>query len=354
MKRNLKILIYSAAAGIILLLILLPKFSSSGNAQANSPSQRNAPLQVSAVVAKYEELSDKILTTGSILANEEVELQSEVSGKITNILFNEGTRVNRGDLLVKINDAELQAQLSRAELKLQLLKDKEYRAKTLLEKQAISKEEYDIALNELNSQEADIEFIKAQIAKTELRAPFHGTIGLKNVSEGSFLSNQTIIATLQNLNPVKIDFSVPEKYAGSVKVGNTISFTLEGIQDTFTGKIYAVEPKIDPLTRTLRIRALSPNQDTKIFPGAFANIRITLSEIENAFLIPSHAIVPELNAQKVYLYRNGQAVPQEIEIGIRTDQHVQVTNGISRGDTVITSGILQIRPGINVVISEFK
>ncbi|OGV27679.1 MAG: hypothetical protein A3J84_06720 [Ignavibacteria bacterium RIFOXYA2_FULL_37_17] len=277
-----------------------------------------------------------------------------MAGKIINIYFKEGSSVKKGDLLVKINDAELQAQLAKAKYNLKLLEDREHRQRVLLEREAISQEDYDVSLNELNVVKADIELVKAQVAKTEIRAPFDGVIGLKNVSEGSFVNTETIIATLQDINPIKIDFSIPEKYSGSVKVGDQIRFKVVGKDETYTGKVYAIEPKIDPQTRTLKLRAVYSNAARSILPGSFADVELILHEIQGALMVPTYSIIPELKGQKVFLYRNGKAFPQNVEIGIRTDTRVQITNGLAENDTLITSGILQIRPNSPVTISELN
>lgn len=353
MKSRVKLILVVAVIVVVAFLFALPKINSSDK---SAPVQSNidASLPVKAHIVKSEKLANNVITSGTIMANEEVELRSEESGKITNIFFREGSSVKKGDLLVKINDAELQAQLEKAKFNLKLLEDREYRQRVLLEREAISQEDYDFSLNELNVVKADIELVKAQIEKTEIRAPFDGVIGLKNVSEGSFVNSSNIIATLQNINPIKIDFSIPEKYAGSVKVGDSINFTIVGTDESYSGKVYAIEPKIDPLTRTLKIRAVYSNPSREILPGSFADVQLSLKEINDALMIPTHSIVPELKGQKVFLFKNGQAFSQKVEIGIRTDQRVQITNGLNEQDTLITSGILQIRPGMPVEISEYN
>lgn len=354
MKKKTKTILIAAGAIVILILLIIPKLKSSDD-KTNSPGLRSSgPLPVKAHITKYEVLDNKVLTTGTVLANEEVELKSEVSGKITKILFREGSSVNAGDLLVKINDADLQAQLQSAKSRLELQKETEYRQKQLLEKEAISQEDYDMTANQLKVNQAEVELIKAQIDKTEIRAPFSGIVGLKNVSEGSYVTNATIIASLQNINPIKIDFSIPERYSSMVEIGDEINFNISGNNKNYIGKVYAIEPKIDPVTRTLKIRALCPNTGREILPGSFANVVLVLKKIENAILIPSEALIPDIQGQKVFIYRNGNAVPRQVETGIRTDQNVQLTSGVSEGDTIITSGMLQIRPGAPVTISEFE
>ena len=354
MKKGLKTILISVAVLIVLILLAIPKLKSSENEKGNTGPGSAGSLPVNGHITKYEVLDNKILTTGTVLANEEVELKSEVDGKITRILFKEGSYVNAGDLLVKINDADLQAQLQSAKSRLELQKDTEYRQKQLLEKEAISQEDYDLSANQLQVNLAEVELIKAQIAKTEIRAPFSGIIGLKNVSEGSFVNSATVIASLQNINPIKIDFSIPERYSSMVNVGDVINFTISGNSKKYVGKVYAIEPKIDPVTRTLQLRALCSNTGREILPGSFANVELVLKKIENAILIPSEALIPNIKGQSLFIYHNGQAILHQVETGIRTDQNVQITSGISEGDTIITSGMLQLKPNAPVKILELE
>jgi membrane fusion protein, multidrug efflux system len=355
MKKSFKRIIIGVVVVILLVIILYPKVSSSGSDESMNLSPRGTEMTipVKAHIIKPEKLSNTVNSTGSIMANEEVELRSETSGKIISINFREGSFVNKGDLLVKINDADLQAQLRRTESKVKVAEEKEFRQRTLLERNLISQEEYDNTFNELNASKADYDLIKAQIDKTEIRAPFSGIVGLRSVSEGSFVNTNTIIARLQNLSSLKIDFSIPERYSPMVRVGDEIDFRVSGNNEYYTAKVYAIEPRIDPSTRTLQIRAMcGPKKD--LIPGAFANVQLRLKETADAMLVPSVAIVPELKGQRVYLYKDGTVVPQIVEMGIREETRVQIISGLNIGDTVITSGILQIRPGVKVSISEFN
>ncbi len=353
MKKNTKTYVIIGIVIIVLVILAIPKLKSTENKTGSRGPGSAGPLSVKAHITKYQVLDNKVLTTGTVLANEEVDLKSEVPGKITKILFKEGSYVKAGDLLVKINDADLQAQLQSAKSRLELQKDTEYRQKQLLEKEAISQEDYDMTANQLQVNQAEVELIKAQIAKTEIHAPFDGVIGLKSVSEGSFVTNSMIIASLQNINPIKVDFSIPERYSTMVNVGDEINFSITGSSKQYIGKVYAIEPKIDPVTRTLNLRALCSNTGREILPGSFANIELVLKKIDNAILIPSEALIPDIKGQKVFVYRNGTAAPVEVGTGIRTDINVQLTSGVSEGDTIITSGMLQLRPGAPVTISEF-
>lgn len=299
-------------------------------------------------------LHNRVLTTGTILANEEVDLLSEVSGKIVQILFKERSFVHKGDLLIKIYDSDLKAQLRKAESKVKLSEQKEYRQKQLRDGNLISQEEYDNTVSELNINKADYDLIKAQIEKTEIRAPFNGVVGLRSVSEGSYVNSSTIMATLQNLNSLKVDFSIPVRYSSFVKPGVELEFKVSGSSTVFKAKVYALEPKIDPSTRTLKIRATCSSQYKELIPGAFANVELKLKEVKDAVMIPTVSIVPELKGQKVYLYKSGVVFPQNVELGVREETRVQIISGLSKGDTVITSGILQIRPKSKFKISQFN
>lgn len=350
LKRYRKLVTVSLILAAFALLVII-RISSPGKAAApkgGAEGRRNAPVSVETMVIGTERISDQIVSTGTILADEEVELRSEISGKITKILFNEGAPVRKGQLLVKINDEDLQAQLLKAQYKKKLLQDREYRQRMMLKKEGISQQEYDTALNELNMQDAEIQLIKVQIDKTELRAPFDGVVGLKSVSVGSYLSPATKIATLQKLNPVKLEFSIPEKYSSIVSTGRKVSFTLQNSAEKYNATVYAIEPKISEATRTLIIRARSGNQGNKIRPGAFAEIGLTLNEVNNAIVVPSQTIVPDFKGQKVFLYSGGKAKPVQVTTGIRQEKNVQITGGLKAGDTLITSGIMQLKPNMRV------
>lgn len=332
--------------------------SSEGDSKAKNSlntfgkSGDNTP--VTGYVVRLEKQNNRIVSSGTLIANEEVDLKSEISGKLTHIYFTEGTSVSKNQLLAKMNDADLQAQLTKAVSQRKLADEKEVRQRQLLDKNAISQQEYDISLNELNTFQAEENLIKAQIQKSEIRAPFEGQIGLKYVSEGSYISPATTIATLVDLTPLKIDFSIPERYVNQVKKGMEIEFTVQGTSDKLKAQVYAIEPRINAVSRTVQLRALYPNLTHKILPGAFAEIELKLSDTMMGIAVPSESIVPELNGQKVFLYRGGVVSSVKVETGLRSTTQLQITKGLSVGDTVITSGLLQIRNGSRVRLTELK
>ena len=341
---------------VVLGLLIVPRFckkKENGTVANRGAGRGNAMIAVNIQIAKPSSFENKLQISGSVISNEEVELRMETSGKIIAINFKEGAKVNKGDLLVKVNDADLQAQLQKAEIKKKLAEDKEFRQRTLLEKKGISQETYDIVLNDLNSAKADIENLKAQIAKTEILAPFNGTVGLRYVSEGSYVSSLTKIATLQNINPVKIDFSVPQRYANIISIGNVVSIKSPSGK-MFQARVYAIEPKIDPASRALQVRAVSPNNRGELIPGSYVNITIALNDIKNAITIPTQALALDISGEHVFIYKNGLAISRKVESGIRTEE-VQIVDGITPGDTIITTGVMQLRPRSKVkIMSEEK
>jgi len=330
-----------------------PLFESNNETESQSNGNAGSDrLEVEAVELDYETIEDRIYSTGTIQANEVVELATEGSGIITEIYFEEGSQVEAGDLLLKINDSELQAQKQRAQFRLNLAEQREERQASLLDRGGISQDDYDATLNEVNVLKSELRLIDAQIEKTELKAPFTGILGLKYASPGAYITPSSRIASLQEVNPVKIDFSIPERYIAKIRAGITINFTVQGVDSTFIGEVYAVEPRVDTETRTLQIRALSENDGNLLYPGAFANIELILDQINDALMVPAIAIIPELNAQKVYVSNNGTVEQRIVNTGIRTSEKVQVIEGLQRGDVVLTTGLLQVRPGMEVNVTE--
>ena len=312
-----------------------------------APRSRNT-LNVNGLIIRPQSLTDGITTVGNLLPDEEVDLSFETSGKIVAINFQEGAAVRKGQLLAKVNDRPLQAQLSRYEAQLKLAEDRVYRQSALLERDAVSQEAYEQARTELATLNADIDIVKSNIALTELCAPFDGIIGLRNVSEGTYASPSVVVAKLTKISPLKIDFYVPERYASQIHPGTRLSFTVEGRQERFEATVYATETQVDVTTRTLAVRARYPNARGRLLPGRFATVEIRMHEISDAIAVPTEAIVPEMGIDKVFLYRGGKAHAVEVTTGLRTESQIQIINGLQVGDTLLTSGTLQLREGLPV------
>lgn len=311
-------------------------------------------LNVNARVLRPQLLTDEYVTTGLILPDEEVALSFETSGKIVEISFTEGTSVRKGQLLAKVNDKPLQAQLKRLQAQLELAQNRVYRQEQLLKKDAASQEAYEEAKTNLATLEAEIEGVKVNIGLTELHAPFDGVIGLRQVSVGAYANPSTVVAKLTKITPLKVEFSVPERYASQIKKGVNMDFNVEGYNEAFHAQVYAVESSVDRDQHVFTARGLYPNANHKLLPGQYASILLKKEEIPNALVIPSESIVPEMGVDKVFCYRAGKAMPVEIVAGIRTAGEVQVLSGLVPGDTIITSGTLQLRMGLPVTLDEVK
>ena len=300
-------------------------------ADALPKENKQRTLKVNAQVIKPHLLTDEILVTGRLVPDEEVSLSFETSGKITDIFFTEGTLVKRGELLAKVNDRQLQAQLKRLEAQIPLAEDRVFRQNALLKRDAVSKEAYEQVKTELATLNADIENIKANIDMT-----------------GAYASPTTVVARLTKVTPLKVEFAVPERYAREIKKGTNLEFKVEGKLDTYHAQVYATESSIDMETHSLNIRAIYPNRNGELLAGRYADIQLKQKEIEDAIAIPSEAIVPEMGKNKVFVYRSGVADPVDVIIGLRTEAEVQIVRGLSVGDTILTSGTLQLRKGMPV------
>lgn len=338
---------------LVLVGLALPKMSTSD--EDNDAGQGGQqPLGVDGYVVRPTTVQDRLKTTGTLRADESVDLTSEASGKITEIRFEEGSRVEEGQLLLAINDDELQAEQKRLEFRLQLAEDRQRRQEQLLEEGGVSQEVYDQTVNEVNVLQAELELVEARLDKTRVHAPFSGTIGLRYVSEGSYISPQTRIAMLQRINPIKVDLSVPEKYSNRIGAGADITFTVRGAEAPYEGRIYAAEPQVEAETRSLRLRARASNEEGQLRPGAFADITVMLNTIDDAIAVPAFAVIPELGGQRVFVVEGGQARARSVETGVRTDSTVQITDGLALEDTVIISGIQQLRPELPVRIKSLR
>lgn len=306
------------------------------------------PLRVDALVIAPEALAEVVRASGTLLAAEAVELTPETSGRIIAIHFEEGQAVNSGDLLVKLQDADLRAKRLAAMRELELARRREQRAAELVAQSFVRQDEHDEALSAVLILEAEVALIEAEIAKTEVRAPFSGTAGLRYISEGAVVDPSTRIATVQRTDLLKVEFAVPERYAGRVRVGSPIEFAITGNSKRYEGRVYALDPHIDPVTRTLTIRAVTPNPRGELFPGAFASVELTLERTEDALMIPTIALVPELDSPYVFVLDDGRVEQRRIVTGTRTADRVQVLSGLDPGDIVITTGLQQLRAGAHV------
>jgi len=352
-KKNwliLSIILVLFAAGMLIYPYIFKK-EEPGLSPEKKPAGK--ALNIVAQVLEYEGLDDVIRTTGSLLPDEEVQLSFETSGKIVGIYFKEGTEVKKGTLLAKVNDQPLQAELKKLEAQIPLAQDRVHRQKSLLEKDAVSQEAYEQVTTDLEKLKADIELVQSRIAQTELRAPFDGIIGLRLVSEGSYASPTTIIAQLTKIRPLKIEFSVNERHSNDLKQGTLLDFTVDGSLEKYSASVYALDPQLDMRMRTMKARAMYPNTDGKLKPGRSASIEIKIHTITNTIVVPSEAVIAEMGRSIAYVYRDGKAQQVELIRGLRTESSVQVLSGLHAGDTLIVTGVMQLRNDMPVTIDYF-
>lgn len=332
---------------IVGLIVLVGYRISDNKAQETAGNQRpgQSAVKVEGMVLQHQGFSDNLSLSGSLEANEQTEIRSEVSGIVENINFKEGSKVSKGQVLFRVNDQELRAQLARVKTAENLASENERRAKLLLQKEAISQEEYDMAQADFQSAQAQSRLMNAQLAKATVRAPFSGTIGLRYISQGTYVTPSTPIASLVNTDKLKITFSIPEKYSSQIKIDDTLSFTTSNSPETYSATIYAIEPSVDVTTRTLKMRAMADNKEGKLIPGTFANVYLPLGKINDALLVPTESLIPIQNGKKIFISENGKAKEVVVETGARTENSVLVTSGLKEGDTILTSGVMILKNG---------
>ncbi len=314
-------------------------------------SKRPNP-RVDGFVVQTEVLSEGIEIPGTLVADEATEIHPEVSGRITGLYVREGTYVNKGALLAKLYDADLQAQLRKVQVQLQIAQQTENRYNQLQEIGGISKEDYSATALQVNNLRADIDILRTSIAKTQIRAPFSGKLGLKEVSTGAYVTPQSIIATILKTSNLRIDFNVPEKYSSQIKMGQYVNFTVEGSNRNYSAVIAATQSGIEQTTRTLTIRARVQGDQAGLIPGGFAKVKMNFTPDPNALMIPTQAIIPQARGKKVALYKSGTANFVDVETGLRDSSNVQIVSGLSKGDTVIVTGLLSVKPESKVSINK--
>ena len=305
--------------------------------------KEDPPTIVDVLIAKSESVSSTIEANGSIVANEYVELRPEVSGRIVYLNVPEGTTVNQGTIIAKINDADLQAQLNKTKVQLEIAQKTEQRLAKLVAINAVNQADYDVALNQVNSLKADMAYTQVLIEKTVLKAPFTGVVGLRQISQGAYVSPTTVIATMQQLSKLKVDFTLPEEYAAFVQKGTTVEVEVEGQKNNrCKAVVFAREPQVNLTTRNLTIRALLNGCPAN--PGTFTKVYVNAGKSQHGIMIPTNAIIPDDRNNQVILVKEGKAAFVNVQTGTRTANNVEITQGISEGDSVVVTGVLFAKP----------
>jgi membrane fusion protein (multidrug efflux system) len=341
-------LLYQLLLASFLLQVTGSACTSKKKDTKNSSTAANKPIGAEVYIVKDTTLQERLNVLGSLVANERVQIVSESARRLIKINFQEGSYVKKGQLLFKLDDAGLQAQLKKLYAQRKLVANDEQRTAALLKLEGVSKQEYERVAGSIESIDADIEYVKVEIAQTEIRAPFNGKTGIRKVSEGAFVTQNMPLVTLEDINLIKVEFAVPEKYANSVGLNQQVNFRVENSNKPYTATIKVIEPYIDQNTRSLFIRAVASNEDRKLLPGSSATIEVALSEIPNTVMIPSIALIPSLEGNSVLTIENGKATKTNVEVGLRTNTSVQIIKGLQPGDSVMTTNILRAKPGIPV------
>jgi membrane fusion protein (multidrug efflux system) len=335
------------------IIVIALAFSTLGCKQNAKPTDKfnpNAPVSVDIAIAATQKVDKLVEANGSVLANDFVEIHPETNGRVVSLQIPEGKLVKAGTVLAKLNDADLQAQLKKIKSQLELAQINEKRNKQLLQVRGINQSDYDIALQQVKSLEADMDYTQSLIDKTIVKAPFTGQVGLRQISVGAFINNTTTIATIQKVDQLKVDFTIPESYQGYVRVGKKIQ--VEGIQNgaaKLNATIIAIEPQVIASTRNIKVRATLIG---KMLPGAYTKVYLTENKQEPTIMVPSNIIIPDSKSKKVVVVKNGQAKFVDVETGYRTASGVEITRGLKVGDSVIVAGMLFVRDGAPLKIGK--
>jgi membrane fusion protein (multidrug efflux system) len=332
---------------IIVLFVMLGLFSCK---RKTDKIKDKLPVTVDVIIAEKVNFSTSIEVNGASLSEEMIELHPEISGRLTYLNIPDGVTVKEGTVLAKINDADLQAQLEQQKVQLDLAIKTEQRLKELLTVNGVNQSDYDAALSQSNTINANIKVLNAQIDKTVIIAPFTGKLGLRMVSPGAYVTPQTLLGTLQQTDKIKIDFTLPEFYANLVGVGSTVFIQTNESDEKQTAVISAIEPQINVDTRNIKVRARLKSGN--ISPGAF--VKVLLNKKEQGIVVPSNALIPDASSNQVIVIKNKKAVFLNVETGIRDADVVELLSGVNSGDTIVVSGVLFVRPNAIVKISKVK
>jgi membrane fusion protein (multidrug efflux system) len=334
----------------IIFLLFLTVVMSCNNSRQGKKGKEKLPVAVDIIIADEEDFSSTIEVNGTALSYEMIELHPEVSGRIIYLNVKDGARVKEGTLLVRINDAELQAQLEQQKNQLDLALKTEQRYKALLATNSINQSDYDVALSQVNNYRALVNVTLAQLDKTVIKAPFDGQLGLRQVSPGAYVTSQNVISTLQQTDKIKLDFTMPESYNNILSVGDTVAVQSNVAPELEKAVVIAIEPMINTSTRNLKARAVLINSSIK--PGAFVKIKV--NKKSRGIMVPSNAIIPDALSNMVIVVKDRKAVFKKVETGLRTADRVELTGGILAGDSIVVSGILFVRPGTSVKINKIQ
>ena len=321
---------------------------------AGAQRQSDRPMQAEGFIVRTKSISENIEVPGTLMPFEETEIRPEISGRVVHLNVPEGKFVSKGTVLAKLFDGDLQAQLKKLQVQAEIAEQTAKRYKELLKIGGVSQQEYDLAELEINNLKADMQLVSVDIYKTSIRAPYSGRVGLKRISLGAYVSPTDIITTISQVSKLKMEFTVPEKYSDNMRTGRIVNFTVAGTNKQFTSSIMATESNIEANTRTLRVRSVVDGNNPALVPGAFAKVTLEMDKNDDALVIPTQAVIPQARNKRVIVYRDGRAKFEIVSTGIRDSSFVQVVEGLSEGDTILTTGLLAIRPDTKITLNKIQ
>lgn len=324
---------------------------ASVKAGAGKPGTTATATTVEVYSVKPVQMAQGITAVGSLRSDESVTIRPEVSGRIIEIGFREGERVNKGATLIRFDTSVQRAELEQAQANLGLSKSRLERSRDLFAKGVVSTQARDEAESNFKVAEANYDLAKARLSKLEIKAPFSGIVGLRTVSVGDYVKDGQDIVNLEEIDPLKVDFRIPEIYLKHVKAGQTLQITLDAFPGlTFTGRVFAINPLVDVSGRSIVIRAQIKNEGARLRPGMFARVRLLFGEEHDSLAVPEQSLIPVGDDQYLFKVVDGRAQRAKVEIGQRRDGRVEVLQGVLAGDVVVTAGQLKLRDGMPVSI----
>jgi len=334
-------------------LIIPALIACNAKKQAGAAGPRQqGPILADGFIVQPQTVSENVEVPGTLLPQEETQIKAEISGRVIKLDIPEGAMVPKGKLLVKLFDGDLQAQLKKLQVQLQIAIKSEERQSELLKINGISQQDYDLATLDVENLRADIQATQIAIDKTEIRAPYAGQLGLRNISPGAYISPAETVTSIRQVDDLKLEFAVPEKYAKNVSKGYRVRFKVDGGMQLHNASVIATENRVNETTRTLRVRARVTESHPELIPGAFARVNLQLGRSDNALMVPTQAVIPQARNKEIILYKGDSIQFRVVETGIRDSAYVQITSGLQAGDTVIITGLMAIRPNAKVKISK--
>jgi membrane fusion protein (multidrug efflux system) len=337
------------------LVLSLTVMACKEEKKEEAPRRRDGgPIQAEGYVVKTASLSENIEVPGTLLPFEVTEIRSEITGRVVRLNIPEGSYVQQGTVLVKLFDDDLQAQLQKLQVQLQISQKTAERYRELLKISGISQQEVDLSELEVSNLKADIDLVKVNIGKTEVRAPYSGRIGLKSISLGAYITPTNLVTTISQVSKLKMQFSVPEKYSGDMQKGKSVDFTVAGADKKFKAAILATNSTIEQNTRTLQVLTVISGNNPLLVPGSSAKVSLRLGQDDKAVIVPSQAIIPQARNKKVVIYRNGSALFETVVTGLRDSTFVQIMEGVKPGDTIVTTALLAIQPDSKIKLTKVQ